>query len=366
MSDIACIDLFCGAGGLSYGLNAEDIPVVAGVDVDESCRHPFEANNDGCFVNRDVGSLSIHEIDDLFGDAKVRILAGCAPCQPFSTYSQRYEMVGSRQWSLLYQFGLLVKAGLPEIVTMENVSSISRHSVFDDFLETLRTSGYHIFHETVDCASYGLPQSRRRTVVLASLLGPIELIPHAHKKPRTVRHALSKLPEIKAGGTHPRDRLHSSASLSPLNMERMKASMPGGTWRDWPKRLLSPCHRRQTGKTYTSVYGRMGWDEPSPTLTTQFYGFGNGRFGHPEQDRAISLREGAILQGFPASYSFVPKGQVAQFTVLGRLIGNAVPVTLGRIIGRSINAHLAVSQKQKSEEETNRELNSDKSGALVA
>ena len=364
---IAAVDLFCGAGGLTYGLNAENVPVSAGIDVDENCRHPFEKNNTGKFLKGDVASLSDVELNEMFDDAGIRVLAGCAPCQPFSTYSQRYETVGSPQWSLLYKFGQLAKDGRPEIVTMENVSSIPRHSVFDDFLETLRTAGYHVFHDTVDCTLYGLPQSRRRTVLLASLLGPIELIPHTHKKPRTVRHVLSRVPAIEAGQTHSKDRLHTSATLSPLNLERMKVSKPGGTWRDWPEELISPCHRRKTGKTYPSVYGRMSWDEPSPTLTTQFYGFGNGRYGHPEQNRAISLREGAILQGFPASYSFIPKGRVALFKVLGRLIGNAVPVTLGRVIGKSINAHLGVDRTNDSREEnTNKEQNRDQSKALVA
>lgn len=136
--------------------------------------------------------------------------------------------------------------------------------------------------------------------------------------------------------------LHAASKLSDLNLERIRASRPGGTWRDWPEHLVADCHRRETGRTYPGVYGRMEWDEPAPTLTTQFYGFGNGRFGHPEQDRAISLREGAILQGFPKSYSFLPDGAPVHFKTLGRMIGNAVPVTLGEVIGRSIAAHLGV------------------------
>jgi DNA (cytosine-5)-methyltransferase 1 len=128
--------------------------------------------------------------------------------------------------------------------------------------------------------------------------------------------------------------------LSKLNLARIKASRPGGSWRDWPQHLVADCHRRSTGKSYPGVYGRMEWNEPSPTLTTQFYGFGSGRFGHPSQARGLSLREGAILQGFPQDYSFVPPGRTVQFKVLGRLIGNAVPVELGRVIGESILSHL--------------------------
>jgi len=117
--------------------------------------------------------------------------------------------------------------------------------------------------------------------------------------------------------------------------------MPGGTWRDWPKHLVAECHRECSGQTYPSVYGRMEWDKPAPTMTTQCFGFGNGRFGHPEQDRAISLREAAILQSFPRKYKFVADGGEVQMKVLGRLIGNAVPVELGRAIARSIKSHLS-------------------------
>lgn len=124
-------------------------------------------------------------------------------------------------------------------------------------------------------------------------------------------------------------------------MKRIRVSKPGGTWRDWPQHLVADCHRSESGRTYPGVYGRMEWDKPAPTMTTQCYGFGNGRFGHPEQDRAISLREAAILQSFPRDYDFVPKDGEISFKVLGRLIGNAVPVGLGRAIARSIKTHLA-------------------------
>lgn len=135
--------------------------------------------------------------------------------------------------------------------------------------------------------------------------------------------------------------MHVTSTLSNTNLKRIKASTPGGTWRDWPKHLVAECHKAASGRTYPGVYGRMEWDKPAPTMTTQCYGFGNGRFGHPEQDRAISLREAAILQSFPRSYAFVPSDGDVNFKVLGRLIGNAVPVDLGRAIARSITQHLA-------------------------
>ncbi|WP_437994617.1 DNA cytosine methyltransferase [Sorangium sp. So ce145] len=339
--DVVCVDLFCGAGGLTHGLLNAGVRVVAGVDFDEACKHPYEANHEGVAFHRyDVAKLEASEIERWFGDAAVRVLAGCAPCQPFSTYSNRYDTIGTERWSLLNHFGRLVEQVEPDVVTMENVPAVTRHAVFDDFVATLERQGYDVWYDVIDCAKYGLPQRRRRTVLLASLHGPIELRAPNESGTKTVADVLKGLPILRHGRSDAEDRLHTSARLSPLNLERIKASKPGGSWRDWPKHLVAECHRKNTGKTYPSVYGRMKWDEPAPALTTQFYGFGNGRFGHPSQARALSLREGAILQGFPQDYSFVPEREPVRFEVLGRLIGNAVPVDLGRVIGESIIEHV--------------------------
>lgn len=339
--DVACVDLFCGAGGLTHGLLSVGVPVVAGVDLDDACRHPYETNNAPAkFFKRDVGKLEAAEVQSWFGSAGTRILAGCAPCQPFSSYSQRYETKGTERWGLLNEFGRLVDQTLPDVVTMENVPTVTKHDVFDDFVATLQRQGYQVWYDVVDSARFGLPQRRRRTVLLASLMGPIGLAEPEAGSSRTVRDALGGLAALEHGSSHADDPLHACSRLSALNLRRVRASKAGGTWRDWPKDLVAQCHRRDTGKSYPGVYGRMAWDEPAPTLTTQFYGFGNGRFGHPEQDRALSLREGAVLQGFPESYSFVPDGDRVQFKLLGRLIGNAVPVDLGRVIGQSILQHV--------------------------
>lgn len=146
--------------------------------------------------------------------------------------------------------------------------------------------------------------------------------------------------QFSAGEQNTSDPLHMSASLSELNFSRIKASSAGGTWRDWPIELLADCHRKASGATYPSVYGRMEWDKPAPTITTQCFGYGNGRFGHPEQNRAISLREAAILQTFPADYKFAPEGSELRFNQMGRLIGNAVPVRLGEAIAKSFLTHI--------------------------
>jgi DNA (cytosine-5)-methyltransferase 1 len=346
---VACVDLFCGAGGLTHGLIDAGVHVVVGVDSDAACKHPYEVNHDGvAFQQYDVATLEGSEIERWFGDASVRVLAGCAPCQPFSTYSNRYDTVGTARWRLLNHFGSLVEQVRPDIVTMENVPTVTKHAVFDVFVATLEREGYDVWYGVIDCADYGLPQRRRRTVLLASLHGQIALRAPKASERKTVEDVLHGLPVLRQGGSAGQDPLHTSARLSQLNLARIKASKPGGTWRDWPKHLVAECHRKKTGKRYPAVYGRMRWDEPAPTLTTQFYGFGSGRFGHPSQARGLSLREGAILQGFPHDYSFVPDGEPIQFKVLGRLIGNAVPVDLGRVIGESIIEHVKNRVGQRS------------------
>ncbi|WP_242333121.1 DNA cytosine methyltransferase [Anaeromyxobacter sp. SG66] len=339
--DVACVDLFCGAGGLTHGLMNAGVRVVAGVDSDEACRYPYTSNHEGvAFHASDVAKLEASDIEEWFGDARVRVLAGCAPCQPFSSYSQRYETVGTERWSLLNHFARLVKEVEPDIVTMENVPTVKKHTVFHEFVATLESQGYVVWHRVIDCAKYGLPQRRRRTVLLASRHGEIKLREPDASEARTVEDVLKGLPVLRHGASDDDDPLHTASRLSPLNYERIQASKPGGTWRDWPDDLVAKCHRKRTGKSYPGVYGRMKWNEPAPTLTTQFFGFGSGRFGHPSQARGLSLREGAILQGFPRDYAFVPGGERIQFKVLGRLIGNAVPVELGRVIGESIIEHV--------------------------
>mgnify|MGYP001806404184 CR=1 FL=1 len=336
---VVAVDLFCGAGGLTYGLSSSGIKVQVGVDIDPACRYALEENSGAKFVCRDIQDLTAELVAEWFDDAEIRVLAGCAPCQPFSTYSQSRKSNDSR-WTLLKEFQRIAVELLPEIVTMENVAGLSKQPVWSQFVDALRTNGYYVDWKIANCVDFGVPQRRKRLVLLASRLGPIALFSPRSMMHATVKHAIGNLPPIEAGGSDPSDRLHAAASLSPINLKRIQASIPGGTWRDWPKRLRTKCHRRTSGKTYPSVYGRMEWSKPAPTMTTQCYGYGNGRFGHPEQNRAISLREAAILQSFPREYKFVPENESVSFSRIGTLIGNAVPPKLGEAIGSSILAHL--------------------------
>lgn len=340
-SKIQAIDLFCGAGGLTCGLEKSGITVDLGIDIDPACEYPYSTNNNASFLLKSVDDVEGSELLDVYNGAKLKLLAGCAPCQTFSSYNKKADSSDNRWW-LLLQFSRLIREISPELVTMENVPGLIDQDVFRQFVTGLEKQHYHIDYQVVNCAEYGLPQQRNRVVLLASRLGPIKLLsPNDFKRKRkTVKEAIGKLPSIEAGAINLQDPLHQSSSLSDINYKRIVVSKPGGTWRDWPEEFVADCHKKKSGKTYPSVYGRMSWNEPSPTITTQFFGFGNGRFGHPEQNRAISLREGALLQGFPKEYTFMAPRQPVSKRVLGQLIGNAVPVKLGEIIGESILKHV--------------------------
>jgi len=331
------VDLFCGVGALSHGLKRAGLKIKAGYDTDRRCGYAFEKNNEARFHARDVAKLTPEEIRAHFTGAGPSILAGCAPCQPFSTYKQRYDE--DPRWDLVHSFAALAASVKSDFVTMENVPALLRYrdgAVFENFRNTLSEAGYSVRWTIAKCENFGVPQRRRRLVVLASRRGHVEDLVVTHPRPTSVGEAIRMLPPISAGESHYEDPLHTAASLSPINIKRIKASRPGGSWRDWPFELRAKCHQRATGQTYPGVYARMAWDEPSPTMTTQCYGFGNGRFGHPEQDRAISLREAAMLQTFPQDYEFIPKGEKISFTEVGRWIGNAVPVALAEAVGRAI------------------------------
>lgn len=340
---IAAVDLFCGAGGLTRGLKDANVQVNLGVDFDANCKFPYEYNNEASFLHASVTDINAKQLKDGLSGGTYSLLAGCAPCQTFSSYNAKANESDKRWW-LLQEFARLVNESKPTFITMENVPGLKEQDVFRQFVATLEKLKYHLWFDVVNAADYGLPQNRRRLVLIGSKLGPIELLKpeQMNAKPKSVQEAIGQLRYLGHGEVDPKDPLHQAAKLSDLNFQRMIYSKPGGTWRDWPKYLVADCHKKDSGSTFASVYGRMKWDAPAPTMTTQYYGFGNGRFGHPEQDRAISLREGAIFQGFPKDYQFIEKGKPFSKSAVARMIGNAVPVKLGEVIGKSFQKHISL------------------------
>ena len=334
---IVAVDLFCGVGGLTHGLIQAGIEVRAGFDEDESCQFAYEKNNSAKFIEMNVENITADTLRPHFSGAEFSALVGCAPCQPFSALRKNRKESGAadNRWGLLKNFADLVREVLPDVVSMENVPGLRHQPVYRDFIQTLENSGYRVgFQQVVNCADYGVPQSRKRLVVLASRHGDIRLVPPTTSKNRpTVKQALA--------GLRGDDRLHIFRSLSKRNQERIWQSKPGGSWHDWDPGLVSPCHRKER-QDFPSPYGRMEWEKTAPTITTQFSFYSCGRFGHPEQDRAISVREGALLQGFPTTYEFVHKDQHPRekMDALTRGIGNAVPPPLGHAIGESMSDHL--------------------------
>ena len=347
---ISAVDLFCGVGGLTYGLQEAGINVVAGLDVDETCKYAFEENNDARFISKDIRKFTGAELSELYPKDSIRLLVGCAPCQPFSAHTRKNKDRSSdERWSLLDDFGRLVEKVNPHLIAFENVPLIRKENIFRNFCNRLRSLYYYLHPELmVYCPDYGVPQKRRRLVLIASMWDNFELLPKTHSSSpedgllpfKTVKDAIGDLLEIDDGQENKQDPLHRSRKLSEMNKKRIKQSQPGGTWEDWDEELRLPCHKKPSGQGYTTVYGRMAWNDLAPTITTQFLNLGSGRFGHPEQHRALSLREGALLQTFPKDYKFTDPDSPIVTTHIGSYIGNAVPVQLAKVIGESIQKHV--------------------------
>ena len=336
------IDLFCGAGGLTLGLAHAGWEVVAGIDSDGTVAETYVRNNPGVrFINRDLRRVDDDDIRNLAKavPSKELLLAGCAPCQPFSKQRRTHGLSKRSDSTLLREFARLVAALRPGVVLMENVpgiSSVPGFSAFRRFTQTLTDLGYDCDHRVLNACDFGVPQHRRRYVLLAAMNQRARLPepPRNQDAPdiNSVRWTIEGYPRIEAGEAHPGIPNHSAAGLSALNLARIKATpRDGGSRRDWPGdlKLWLDCHLAD-GVGFSDVYGRMWWDRVAPTLTSRCNSFSNGRFGHPEQDRAISLREAAALQTFPDGYEFFgPKNRIAQW------IGNAVPVSFAEELGRT-------------------------------
>ena len=272
------------------------------------------------------------------------LFCGCAPCQPFTKQKTTQPApVDDDRVSLLSYFTTLVEECKPDVVFFENVPGIQNTGLSEEpfarFVERLKAKEYDMSKTVpVPLMRYGVPQSRRRLVVLISRHGPIELPSETHGPGKespyaTVRDTIGDLPPIAAGEEHPDVLNHRAAGLSERNLERIEATPEGGGHSGWPESLKLPCHADTDG--HTDVYGRMWWNRPASGLTTRCISYSNGRFGHPEQNRAISVREAACLQTFPRDFEF--KGSLNS---MARQIGNAVPARMAELSGIQFNRHL--------------------------
>jgi DNA (cytosine-5)-methyltransferase 1 len=348
--DFAVVDLFCGVGGLTHGFFQQKFNVSAGIDFDPTCEYAFKTNNNCKFIHKDITELTPKELLSLYPAGKRKILVGCAPCQPFSLYNSRNSNKDKskskdEKWKLLYSFAKIIENTEPEIISMENVPQLLKFDggkIYNDFVSRLQKKHYKVTTFIVNAQDYGVPQRRRRLILFGSKHGQIELINKTTPGDKfiTVREAIGHLPAVEDGVAHPKDPLHRARKLTELNKRRIQATSEGGFWRDWDESLKLECHKRESGSTFRSVYGRMRWIDVAPTMTTYCVGLGNGRFGHPEQDRAITLREAALFQGFPIDYDFINPNAPFSSQTIARHIGNAVPVGLGAAIAASIKNHI--------------------------
>lgn len=338
---LKAVDFFCGAGGMSYGLQQAGIQVLAGIDNSPDCRTTYTNNiRHAQYIRHDISTLSAPELGrrlSLTRDDPSLVFAGCSPCQFWSKV--RTDKSKSEETAyLLKQFQKFIKHFLPGYVIVENVPGIySRkdESVLPGFLAFLKRHEYVWSDGIINANHYGVPQNRMRYLLVATRQTKSISIPSptTESKLRVSDFigAANGFPSIQAGHRDETDMLHTASGLSPENLRRISMTEKSGgnrsAWRN-DETLQIPAYKGKD-EIFRDVYGRMYWDRPAPTITTRFNSLSNGRFGHPEEDRAISIREGATLQTFPKNYRFFG----SSLTSLARQIGNAVPPELARRIG---------------------------------
>lgn len=344
---IKVFDFFSGGGGSCKGFQDAGMDIVFALDNDGNARKTFESNFSRVeFCSEDIAKVPIDTLEPTVTKCEgyPKLFSASAPCQPF-TKQRTIRPANDGRFNLLGEFQRFVEYYLPEYVFIENVPGLqnvkSTESPFADFLKMLDGFGYKKAVKVINSLDYGVPQRRRRLVVFASRFGGIR-IPNATHGPGTRNPVYSKvmdwirgLPEIKAGETDSTDSNHRAASLSELNLERIRIPR-----QEWPDRLKLKCHSNGY-KGHTDVYTRMRWDHPASGLTTRCISLSNGRFGHPDQDRAISVREAACLQAFPRTFIFH-----GSLNAMARQIGNAVPVVLAKHFGQHFIRHFERNMKK--------------------
>ena len=351
---LKAIDFFCGAGGITCGLQQAGIKVLAGIDIDKTCKETYEYNNkyinydqlkneiDGpVYINKDINSLSFRDLMDIT-DIKQNddnlILIGCSPCQ-FWTQLHTSREKSRNSMNLLSQFQTFVKYFKPGYVIIENVPGLEKRmkeSKLDKFLDMLDELKYNYKADVLRVSSFGVPQSRKRYILIASRIQKVTLPQPDDKLAKVIDCIGDKIqfPEVEAGHYDDSEFQHTVAKLSEKNIKRLKKTPANGgdrlSWAD-DDELQIPAYKDKPD-FFRNVYGRIFWNKPGPTITTKFLHTSNGRFAHPEENRGLSIREGATLQTFPQTYHFKGSSMVS----IAKQIGNAVPPELAKRIGLKI------------------------------
>lgn len=341
MTEYLAIDPFCGAGGLSLGLQSAGFDVAGGFDLDPICIETLNMNKE--HLNHSIFQADIRDmlkgallkkLNIKKGD--IHLLAGGPPCQGFSVQRTIGEDHDERNL-LVDDYADLILDILPKFFLLENVPGIGGKrgiKIMEKYKNKISSHGYFLHEKILDAQDYGVPQRRKRFILVGELTEkPKFSWPEVHiKKRRTVKETIGYLPPAPLDGDHPEYPKHRADKLSEINLKRIRAIKQGQSRVDLPEELLAECHLLDASKIgHRNVYGRMSWDDVAPTITARFDSFTRGKFGHPEQDRSISLLEGALLQTFPESYRF--SGNKVE---VARQIGNAVPPKFAAEIGKAL------------------------------
>lgn len=341
---IKAIDFFCGGGGMSYGMKQAGIDVLAGIDYEKACKQTYEANiGKGKFIQANVFDLTERELQKglkLKRNDDNLLLIGCSPCQFWSIINTD-KTKSKESKNLLIEFERFVKYFTPGYVVVENVPGVLRNkeeSGLQDFIVWLEQSNYKVHFEIHNTNDYGVPQNRKRFTLVANRIGDDKIFPQKDEGKKLVVRDVIGVPngfaKIKAGHRDESDFMHTVPNITDLTLRRLKrVKADGGNrlgFKDNPELQLKCFIGKDT--SFKDTFGRLWWDRPSPTITTKFFSVSNGRFVHPVEHRALSLREGATLQSFPKDYKFFGTSH----TAIARLIGNAVPPEYAKRIGQAI------------------------------
>jgi DNA (cytosine-5)-methyltransferase 1 len=342
MKKLKAVDFFCSGGGMSYGMLQAGIKVIAGIDIDKTCEETYKSNITGAmFIHADIFRLKEDDLEKrllLKKNDDNLVLIGCTPCQHWSIINTD-KRASTQSKDLLKEFKRFVEYFRPGYVVVENVPGVLRRkneSWLGDFIFWLKDNCYKVHYGIHEVSEYGVPQHRRRFTLIADRVTNKEIKPIKVPGKKTVRDVIGEhngFPKIKAGHKDDPIRMHTVAGLKEINIKRLSLTkQDGGTRLAYADSELAPqCHRNNQN-SFKDTYGRMWWDRPAPTITTKFFSISNGRFAHPEENRAISLREGAVLQSFPKNYVF----KTNSIANTARMIGNAVPPKYAEAIGRAI------------------------------
>lgn len=338
MSNKFCsVDLFAGCGGLSVGLQKAGFRVATAVENNPYAISSYKLNHKKTYIfDDDIREVTGKNILKKSKSDTIHLLAGCPPCQGFSSIRRlnKKSSVKDKRNSLILDFLRLIEETMPLTIMMENVPGLVNYYNFKKTTKRLNELGYYIDFKVVNVKDFGVPQSRKRLVLLGSLLAPIYVTTKSKRKIATVRDAIGKIEDV----FFTKDPIHKIYPKHSDRIQEMISYIPkdGGSRRSLPAEFVLECHKKD-GIGFNDVYGRLSWDNISSTITGGCLNPSKGRFLHPAEDRCISAREAALLQSFPKKYKFDP---TTPKTFLARMIGNALPPKFSHYHSREIKDHL--------------------------